>query len=100
MDESKLKYYLEDSIDNSIGYMDTETAEARKQAIRYYNREKYGNEVEGRSQIVTGETSEVVDACMAQVMRVFVASDEIVRLEIVLNLRLYFLFNRLQAQSF
>lgn len=81
MDESKLKYYLEDSIDNSIGYMDTETAEARKQAIRYYNREKYGNEVEGRSQIVTGETSEVVDACMAQVMRVFVASDEIVRFE-------------------
>ena len=55
MDEGRLKAILEDEIDNAIGYLDSETTEARAKALEYYLRQPYGNEVEGRSQIVTAK---------------------------------------------
>ena len=61
MDEGRLKAILEDEIDNAIGYLDSETTEARAKALEYYLRQPYGNEVEGRSQIVTGEVAEQDD---------------------------------------
>ncbi len=51
MDEQKLKVILEAEIEDSIGYVETETVEQRTKAINYYNRYDYGNEVEGRSRI-------------------------------------------------
>jgi len=53
MDEQKLKVILEAEIDDAIGYVETETVEQRTKAINYYNRYEYGNEVDGRSKIVT-----------------------------------------------
>jgi hypothetical protein len=81
MDDNKLKGILDAEIDNSIGYVDTETTEARRKALTYYNREPYGNEVEGRSSIVTGEVAEVVDGALPQLLRIFTQSDELCRFE-------------------
>lgn len=81
MDEGRLKAILEDEIDNAIGYLDSETTEARAKALEYYLRQPYGNEVEGRSQIVTGEVAEVIDGALPQLIRVFTQSDDIVRFE-------------------
>ena len=81
MDDNKLKGILDSEIDNSIGFVDTETSEARRKALTYYNREPYGNEVEGRSSIVTGEVAEVVDGALPQLLRIFTQSDELVRFE-------------------
>jgi hypothetical protein len=44
-------------------------------------REPYGNEVEGRSQIVTGEVAEVVDGALPQIMKVFTQSNNAVVFE-------------------
>ena len=81
MDEGRLKALLESEIDNAIGYLDSETTEARAKALEYYLRQPYGNEVEGRSQIVTGEVAEAIDGALPQLVRVFTQSDEIVRFE-------------------
>jgi hypothetical protein len=81
MDDGKLKAILENEIDNAIGYLDTETTQARTQALEYYLRQPYGNEVEGRSQIVTGEVAEAIDGALPQLVRVFTQSDDIVRFE-------------------
>ena len=81
MDEGRLKAILEDEIDNAIGYLDSETTEARAKALEYYLRQPYGNEVEGRSQIITGEVAEAVDGALPQLIRVFTQSDDIVRFE-------------------
>ena len=81
MDEGKLKSILENEIDNAIGYLDTETTEARAKALEFYLRQPYGNEVEGRSQIVTGEVAEAIDGALPQLIRVFTQSDDIVRFE-------------------
>jgi hypothetical protein len=81
MNENTLKGILDSEIENAIGYVETETTEDRSKAIRYYNREPYGQEVEGRSSIVTGEVAEVVDGALPQLLRIFTQSDELVRFE-------------------
>ena len=81
MDNNTLKGILDSEIDNSLGFIQTETTDERRRALQYYNREAYGNEVEGRSSIVTGEVAEVVDGALPQLLRVFTQSDEMVRFE-------------------
>ena len=53
MNQNKLKALLESEIDASIGYVQSETTDQRQEALDFYLRQPYGNEVEGRSQIVT-----------------------------------------------
>ena len=81
MDEGTLKGILDAEINNAIGFIESETTDDRRKALEYYNRYEYGNEVEGRSQIVTGEVAEVVDGALPQLLRIFTQSDEIVRFE-------------------
>ncbi len=81
MTEITLKGMLDNEIDNALGYLDTETTEQRRQAIKAYNRDPYGNEVEGRSLIVTGEVAEAIDGALPQLLRIFTQSDEVARFE-------------------
>ena len=80
-DDNKLKSILDAEIDDSIGFLETETTDDRQRALEYYMREPYGNEVEGKSQIVTGEVAEVVDGALPQLMRVFTSADDAVVFE-------------------
>ncbi len=81
MQEFDLQAILDNEIDNALGYISTETTEERRNALMAYNREPYGNEVEGRSTIVTGEVAEAVDGALPQLLRVFTQSDDVVRFE-------------------
>ena len=81
MNDNTLKGILDAEIFDSIGYVESETTEARQKALTYYNREFYGNEVEGRSSIVTGEVAEVIDGALPQLLRIFTSSDELCRFE-------------------
>ena len=81
MDDLELKAILEIEIDNAIGYLETETVEERTKAMEYYLRQPYGNEVEGKSQIVTGEVAEAIDGALPQLVRVFTSSEDAVRFE-------------------
>jgi len=81
MQEFDLQAILDNEIDNAIGYINTETVEERRNALMSYNREPYGNEVEGRSTIVTGEVAEAVDGSLPQLIRIFTQSDDVVRFE-------------------
>jgi hypothetical protein len=81
MDEGMIKGILEAEIDNSIGFIETETTEERRRALDYYLRNPYGNEVEGRSQIVTGEVAEAIDGALPQLIRVFTTTEDIVYFE-------------------
>jgi hypothetical protein len=81
MDEGTVKGIIENEIDNSIGYIDSETTEDRKTALEYYLRQPYGNEIEGRSSIVTGEVAEAIDGALPQLIRVFTTTEDIVYFE-------------------
>lgn len=78
IDINKLKTIIESEIDDSLGYLETDTTDERQQALEYYLREPYGNEVEGKSTIVTGEVAEAIDGALPQLIRVFTSSDNVV----------------------
>ena len=80
-DNTVLVNLVESHIDDSLGFISTETSLQRSQALSYYMRESYGNEVEGRSQIVTGEVAEAVDGALPQIMKVFTQSNNSVVFE-------------------
>ena len=80
-DNLTLVNIVESYIDDSLGFIQTETSYERQTALEYYLREPYGNEVEGRSSIVTGEVAEVVDGALPQIMKVFTSSSKAVEFE-------------------
>lgn len=49
--------------------------------MQYYYGQPYGNEVEGRSQVVTTEVKDAVEGILPSLMAIFTTSDEIVRFE-------------------
>ena len=80
-DNVELANLIDSHINDSLGFIETETSQDRQTALEYYLREPYGNEVEGRSQIVTGEVAEVVDGALPQIMKVFTSSNKAVEFE-------------------
>jgi hypothetical protein len=80
-DNDSLVNVIGSHIDDSLGFITTDTQLERAAALEYYLREPYGNEVEGRSQIVTGEVAEVVDGALPQIMKVFTTNSKAVEFE-------------------
>jgi len=78
MSQISLKAAIQSAIDDSIGYVESETVDQRKTALQYYLRQPLGNEVEGRSQVVTGEVAEAIDGALPALLRIFTGSDQIV----------------------
>jgi GrpB-like predicted nucleotidyltransferase (UPF0157 family) len=81
MEQNDLKSILQSEIDDAIGFIESETVEQRKQALEAYLRQPYGNEVEGKSSIVTGEVAEAIDGALPSLVRIFTGSDNIVVFE-------------------
>lgn len=81
MSLEKLKSIIDSEISNSIGFLETETSQQRADALDAYLRKPYGNEVEGKSQIVTGEVAESIDGALPSLVRIFSSSDEVVRFD-------------------
>ena len=57
---------------------DTTLLDQRSTAIDRYNGEPYGDEEDGRSQVVARDTAETVDYMVISILRTFVAGDRIV----------------------
>jgi hypothetical protein len=81
VDESELLALIEQEEANCLSTATGKLAEQRRQALQYYFGEPYGNEVEGRSQVVTTEVKDAVEGMMPSLMAIFTSSDEIVRFE-------------------
>ena len=81
MREDELKAILNAEITASIGYLDDELSQQRRKAMDYYLGEPYGNEVEGRSKVVTTEVADTIEWIMPSLLRIFTASDRAVLFE-------------------
>jgi len=66
---------------SSYGINDAKLAEDRAQAFQYYNGEPFGNELDGRSQVISRDVLDCVEAALPQLLKVFVAGDEVVKFE-------------------
>lgn len=65
----------------SYGINDSALSEERAEAIQYYLGEPFGNEVEGRSQVVSYDVQDTIESALPQLLKVFVAGDEVVSFE-------------------
>jgi hypothetical protein len=81
MDESDLIAFIEHEEANCISAYTGALAEQRRKAMQYYYGQPYGNEVEGKSQVVTTEVKDAVEGILPALMAIFAASGEIVRCE-------------------
>lgn len=59
-------------------WQDASLSTTRTEAFSYYDRQPYGDEQEGQSQIVTSEFADTVESLMPSLMRVFAGTDQVV----------------------
>ena len=79
MDDYQLNSIVSSEIRDSLNHFDTEFSQERIRAMDFYLGEPMGNEVEGRSQVISTEVSDTIEAIMPNLMRVFTANDQYVR---------------------
>ena len=75
--DSELLARIGSEIADALGYSDTISLQ-REEAMRYYYAEKFGNEVEGRSQYVDSSVMDTIEWIKPSLMRVFASGDEMV----------------------
>lgn len=77
IDDPALLSFLQSEEQNAL---DTALDAQRAAALELYQGLPFGNEVEGRSQLVTRDVAEVADAYMASLLRVMFSGDKVVDL--------------------
>jgi hypothetical protein len=78
MSDDDLLTYLEAEQADAFTYADGDVASSRQKAMRDYLRFPYGNEQEGRSQVVASDVFDAVEGMLPDLVEIFVASDKAV----------------------
>jgi len=65
----------------AYGVNDSALSNDRAEAIEYYLGEPFGNEEEGRSQVVSYDVQDTIEAALPQLLKVFVAGDKVVQFD-------------------
>lgn len=77
MDESTLLAIVRHDIDNSTGKSFEQLNNDRALALKFYLGEPYGNEVKGRSSIVTTEVADTIESMLPQILKPFVSNERV-----------------------
>ena len=72
---------LNAEIAGATGYANTELSNQREDAMKYYLGEPFGNEIDGRSEIVTTDVRDTVEYIMPSLMRIFTTHNNIAEFE-------------------
>ena len=78
MSELELCSIIEAQEKRALGYGRGELAQQRADALRHYNGEPLGNEIEGRSQVRTSEVFDTIEWILPSLLKIFTASDKAV----------------------
>ena len=78
LSDSEILYRIEQEEQIAYGINDSALSDDRAQAIDYYLGENFGNEVEGRSQVITMDVQDTIEAALPQLLKVFVSGDKVV----------------------
>ena len=77
--EERLKAIVNAEISSAIGYVGSSLTEQRREATKFYLGEPFGDEVEGRSQIVMPVVRDIVEWALPQLLDMFTAGDQVVK---------------------
>ena len=75
--EQEILSIINREIRASSGYIGGEIVSRRKRSLEYYLGKPFGNEQEGRSQVISTDVSDTVEALLPSLMRIFTASDNV-----------------------
>ena len=78
MKDSEILYRIEQEEQIAYGINDSALSNDRATAIDYYLGEPFGNEVEGRSQVVSSDVQDTIESALPQLLKVFVSGDQVV----------------------
>jgi len=76
MTEEELESSVRQSISDAIDYIDDEISPIRAESTKFYRGEPFGNEVPGRSQVVSRDVRDATMAVLPSMMRVFFGSSK------------------------
>lgn len=81
MEQTLLKNLIQQYETQALGYLNGDLAADRAASLRAYLSQPYGNEVEGRSQVVTSDVADAIEGIMPGLVRVFTSGDDIATFE-------------------
>lgn len=81
MTDDQVRAVIEQFEQESIGFDSGDLSEKRAYALQRYLGEPYGDEIDGRSQAVDTGLRDTVEWVMPQVLRVFLAGDDVVKFD-------------------
>jgi hypothetical protein len=79
LDDDEILAMVESEINGSSDYADSEISSQREKAIEYFYGEPFGNEEDGRSQVVVTDVQDTLMWMMPSLMRIFTAGDKVVK---------------------
>jgi len=77
INEREIVSILDRELRASSGYIGGEIVSRRKKSLEFYLGKPFGNEQEGRSQVVSTDVSDTVESLMPSLMRIFTAGDRV-----------------------
>ena len=81
MSDEEIIRTIEQEESVAYGINDSELSQQRAQSISYYLGEPFGNEVEGRSQVVSYDVQDTVESSLPQLIKIFTSGDQVVRFD-------------------
>lgn len=78
LSDKEILAIIDSEFQQSMGVEGGDIAEERAKALEYYLSKKFGNEINGLSQVVTSDVSDVVDGIMPSLLRIFTTADNLV----------------------
>jgi len=79
MSDEDLESTVGMELTDAVSFIDAELSPVRARAIEYYRGEPFGNEEEGRSQVVSTDVRDTIAGIMPSLMRVFFGSKKVVQ---------------------
>ena len=79
MSEDELLGLVDQHIIQSVGYIGGTLSEQRRQAMQYYLGEPFGDEQEGRSQVMLTDVQDTVEWMLPSLIEIFVSNDKAVQ---------------------
>jgi len=78
MDDTELQGIIAAELEDAVSYIDADVSPIRAKGTEYYRGDPFGNEEEGRSQVVAMEVRDTVSAMLPSLMKVFFSTENVV----------------------
>lgn len=79
MTDDEIKSVVGQELSNSLGQIGSEVSAQRRLALEYYHGKPFGNEIEGRSQVVLTDVTDTIEWILPTLMRMFTGGSVVAR---------------------